>query len=113
MNYNSFKLAGRYIHKYKDNDNHYIILIALMYPINKKEPTFIEIDIYDKELITYIDNLNENDLVGIFGHIWHPAWIVIPCTAIVCGIISISINTYTNLHQQTEEKKNPDSTDKK
>ena len=36
---------------------------------NVKEPTFIEIDIYDKELITYIDNLNENDLVGIFGHI--------------------------------------------
>ena len=69
MNYNSFKLAGRYIHKYKDNDTHYIILIALMYPINKKEPTFVEIDIYDKELITYIDNLNENDLVGIFGHI--------------------------------------------
>lgn len=69
MNYNSFKLAGRYIHKYKDNENHYIILIALMYPINKKEPTFIEIDIYEKELITYIDNLNENDLVGIFGHI--------------------------------------------
>ena len=69
MNYNSFKPAGRYIHKYKDNENHYIILIALMYPINKKEPTFIEIDIYDKELITYIDNLNENDLVGIFGHI--------------------------------------------
>ena len=69
MNYNSFKLAGRYIHKYKDNDNHYIILIALMYPINKKEPTFIEIDIYDKELITRIDNLNENDLIGVFGHI--------------------------------------------
>lgn len=69
MNYNSFKLAGRYINKYKDNENHYIILIALMYPINKKEPTFIEIDIYDKELITCIDNLNENDLIGVFGHI--------------------------------------------
>ena len=69
MNYNSFKLAGRYIHKYKDNDTHYIILIALMYPINKKEPTFVEIDIYDKELITRIDNLNENDLIGVFGHI--------------------------------------------
>ncbi len=69
MNYNSFKLAGRYIHNYKDNENHYIILIALMYPINKKEPTFIEIDIYDKELITCIDNLNENDLIGVFGHI--------------------------------------------
>lgn len=69
MNYNSFKFAGRYIHKYKDNENHYIILIALMYPINKKEPTFIEIDIYDKELITCIDNLNENDLIGVFGHI--------------------------------------------
>lgn len=69
MNYNSFKLAGRYIHNYKDNENHYIILIALMYPINKKEPTFIEIDIYDKELITCIDNLNENDMIGVFGHI--------------------------------------------
>ena len=69
MNYNSFKLAGRYIHKYKDNENHYIILIALMYPINKKEPTFIEIDIYDKELISRIDNLNQNDLIGVFGHI--------------------------------------------
>lgn len=69
MNYNDFKLAGRYIHKYKDNDTHYIILIALMYPINKKEPTFVEIDIYDKELITRIDNLNENDLIGVFGHI--------------------------------------------
>ena len=69
MNYNSFKLAGRYIHNYKDNENHYIILIALMYPINKKEPTFVEIDIYDKELITRIDNLNENDLIGVFGHI--------------------------------------------
>lgn len=40
-----------------------------MYPINKKEPTFVEIDIYDKELITRIDNLNENDLIGVFGHI--------------------------------------------
>ncbi len=69
MNYNDFKLAGRYIHKYKDNDTHYIILIALIYPINKKEPTFVEIDIYDKELITRIDNLNENDLIGVFGHI--------------------------------------------
>lgn len=69
MNYNSFKLAGRYIHNYKDNENHYIILIALMYPINKKEPTFIEIDIYDKKLITCIDNLNENDMIGVFGHI--------------------------------------------
>ena len=69
MNYNSFKLAGRYIHNYKDNENHYIILIALMYPINKKEPTFIEIDIYDKELITCIDNLNENDMIGVFVHI--------------------------------------------
>ena len=52
-------------------------------------------------------------LVGIFAHIWHPTWIMIPCTAIVCGIISISINTYTNLHQQTEERKNAESKDTK
>ena len=69
MNYNSFKLAGRYIHNYKDNENHYIILIALMYPINKKNHSFIEIDILDDELISIINNLNENELIAIIGHI--------------------------------------------
>ena len=44
-------------------------------------------------------------LVGIFSDIWHPTWIVIPCTGIVCGIISIAVNTYNNL-QIKEEKKN-------
>ena len=48
-------------------------------------------------------------LVGIFAHIWHPTWIVIPCSGLVCGIISIIVNTYTNLHKKeiadTEDKK--------
>jgi len=50
-------------------------------------------------------------LVGIFAHIWHPTWIVIPCSGLVCGIISITVNTYVNLHRhdeleiQEEEKK--------
>lgn len=39
-------------------------------------------------------------LVGIFAHIWHPTWIVIPCSGLVCGIISIIVNTYTNLHKK-------------
>ena len=48
-------------------------------------------------------------LVGIFAHVWHPTWIVIPCSGLVCGIISIIVNTYTNLHKKeiadTEDKK--------
>lgn len=48
-------------------------------------------------------------LVGIFANIWHPTWIVIPCSGIVCGIVSICINTYANLHTETpktDDKKN-------
>lgn len=48
-------------------------------------------------------------LVGIFAHVWHPTWIVIPCSGLVCGIISIIVNTFTNLHKKeiadTEDKK--------
>ena len=46
-------------------------------------------------------------LVGILAHIWHPTWIVMPCTGIVCGIISIAVNTYANLtrKEDTEKKK--------
>ena len=53
-------------------------------------------------------------LVGIFANIWHPTWIVIPCSEIVCGIVSISINTYANLHTETPktEHKSGDKKDK-
>ena len=53
-------------------------------------------------------------LVGIFATIWHPTWIVIPCSGIVCGIVSISINTYANLHTETPktEDKSGDKKDK-
>lgn len=53
-------------------------------------------------------------LVGIFANIWHPTWIVIPCSGIVCGIVSISINTYANLHTETPktEDKSGDKKDK-
>ena len=53
-------------------------------------------------------------LVGIFANIWHPTWIVIPCSGIVCGIVSISINTYANLHTETPktEYKTEDKKDK-
>ena len=54
-------------------------------------------------------SLLEFILVGIFANVWHPTWIVIPCSGLVCGIISIIVNTYTNLHKKeiadTEDKK--------
>lgn len=43
-------------------------------------------------------------LVGIFAHIWHPTWIVIPCSGLVCGIVSIIVNTYTTLHRKDEKE---------
>ena len=44
-------------------------------------------------------------LVGILGNVWHPTWIVMPCTGIVCGIISIAVNTYANLTRKEESSK--------
>lgn len=71
MNYNDFRLGGRYKHKYEVSDKHYIILIEAF--SNKNEPinnhSFIEIDILDDELISIINNLNENELIAIIGHI--------------------------------------------
>ncbi len=31
-------------------------------------------------------------LIGIFGHVWHPTWVIIPSAALVCGIISVVVN---------------------
>ena len=53
-------------------------------------------------------------LYGIFAHVWHPTWIVLPCSGLVCGIISIIVNTYTNLQKKEEISENKQaSSDKK
>ena len=67
-NNNSFRIIGRYIHKYEDTEDHYIILISMTFSKNKEKSNFIEVDIFDKDLIAVINNLNQNDLVGIVGH---------------------------------------------
>ena len=43
-------------------------------------------------------------LYGIFAHVWHPTWVVIPSAALVCGIITIIVNTYANLHKNDDSK---------
>ena len=35
--------------------------------------------------------------VGIFADTWHPTWIILPSSGILCGIISIIVSTYTSL----------------
>lgn len=47
-------------------------------------------------------------LIGIFAHVWHPTWIIIVVAAIADGIISIAVNTYSNLHKENKssEEKN-------
>lgn len=55
-------------------------------------------------------------LIGLFAKIWHPTWIIIVCSAVACGIISIVINTYTSLHKDIEKQDKKDkleNTDKK
>lgn len=73
MKGNYFKLAGRYKQLCEFDENHTCILIDSM-PILKEEKEiiknfFIEIDIYDKELISLVKNLKENDPILIEGHI--------------------------------------------
>lgn len=53
-------------------------------------------------------------LIGIFVDVWHPTWIIIPCTGIVCGIVSIIIGAYSNLKATNEKVENKTkTTDKK
>lgn len=68
MNYNYFRLGGRYKYKYKVDDNHLIILLETFTNKSKGNSEFIEIDIYDKDLIYLSEQLNENELVGFIGH---------------------------------------------
>lgn len=64
---NEFKLGGRYKHFFKIDDTHFQILVEVFK--DEKNTVFIEVDIFDKELISLIDNLKENELVFIFGHV--------------------------------------------
>lgn len=36
-------------------------------------------------------------IVGFTTKIWHPTWLIIVCTALVCGIIGVISNAITNL----------------
>ena len=50
--------------------------------------------------------------VGIFTEIWHPTWIVLPSSGILCGIISIITSTYVNLKNQEPATKVEDKQEK-
>ena len=69
MNYNDFRLGGRYKHKCKINDEHYIILVEPFSNKKNNRNDFIEVDIYDQELIQLINRLEENELIAVIGHI--------------------------------------------
>ena len=46
-------------------------------------------------------------IYGIVTDSWHPIWVVIPCTGLVCGIITIITNTcvkLSNKEEKTESK---------
>lgn len=43
-------------------------------------------------------------LVGLFAKVWHPTWIIIICAMVVCGVITICVNTYAGLHKEDEKK---------
>ena len=69
MNYNDFRLGGRYKHKYKVYDNHLIILMESFANKDNNKNEFIEIDIYDNELISLVEQVEDNELIAIIGHI--------------------------------------------
>lgn len=69
MKCNDFRLGGRYKHKYKVNDEHLIILLEAFANKGMDKNNFIEIDIKNKELIDLIENIKENDLLVVVGHI--------------------------------------------
>ena len=69
MNYNDFRLGGRYKHKYKAGENHLIILLEAFANKGKTKNDFIEVCVCDKDLISVVDRLEENELIAVLGHI--------------------------------------------
>lgn len=51
-------------------------------------------------------------LIGVFSNIWHPTWVIIPCSGIVCSIISIIINTCSKLSIKNNDNKMENSGNK-
>lgn len=45
-------------------------------------------------------------LYGIFTNVWHPTWVVIPCTAIFDGILSIIVSTCIKVSKKDETEEN-------
>ena len=50
-------------------------------------------------------------IVGFITNIWHPTWLILLCSALVCAIIGLISNTTKDLkalekNQQNDEKKN-------
>lgn len=48
-------------------------------------------------------------IVGFTANIWHPTWLIIVCTALVCGIIGVVSNTVARL--KNNENKNNENKD--
>lgn len=46
-------------------------------------------------------------IVGFTTNIWHPTWLIVVCSTLVCGIIGIISNTIANL-KNNKEKDNID-----
>ncbi len=48
-------------------------------------------------------------LVGFLTKIWHPTWLIIAISGVVCGIIGIISNTATSLKSLTKKDDNENS----
>lgn len=45
-------------------------------------------------------------LFGFLANLWHPGWIIVVCTALLCGIVGIIGNLCTSLKLIKKEKEN-------
>ena len=45
-------------------------------------------------------------LIGFLANLWHPGWLVIVCSALVCGIINCISNLVINLKQKANKEGN-------
>ena len=69
MSYN-INMTDEYLSlKYKVNDNHLIMLMESFANKNNNKNEFIEIDIYDNDLISLVEQVEDNELIAIIGHI--------------------------------------------
>ena len=52
-------------------------------------------------------------LLGVLDGNWHPGWLIVVCTGLICAVISICVSTYVRLERERKAEERDRSNEEK